>query len=241
MDAAGIDHAVLLGWYWEHQATADLQIVWFTDWIQAHPDRLSAFAPVLPSRDGKGLERTRRALDDGFRGIGELLPQIQGFTFKDEGFAALMALAREYQVPTNLHVTDPVAAVRSRSQVPTPLESFPQLFADFPENVFILAHWGGGLPFHELNRGSAALFRNVFYDTAASPLLYDPPIFRRVCDLIGSDRILFGTDYPLLTHPRLSNEPGFLLDLREARSSGLTEPELLQVLGGNARRLLRLS
>lgn len=240
MDAAGIDHAVMLGWYWENQATADLQIDWFTHWIRTHPDRLSAFAPVVPSRDGNRLESTRRALDNGFRGIGELLPQIQGFTFEDEAFAALMALAREYRVPTNLHATDPVAAVRSRFQVPTPLEDFVQLFADFPENVFILAHWGGGLPFHELNRGSDVLFRNVYYDTAASPLTYDPRIFRRVGDVIGSDRILFGTDYPLLTHPRLSKEAGFILDLKDARASGLSESELHHVLGGNARRLLRL-
>lgn len=240
MDAAGIDHAVLLGWYWENQATADLQIDWFTRWIRTYPDRLSAFVPVVPSRNGNGLEKTRRALDSGFRGIGELLPQIQGFTFKDEDFAALMALAREYQVPTNLHVTDPVAAVRSSVQVPTPLECFVQLFADFPENVFVLAHWGGGLPFHELTRGSGALFRNVYYDTAASSLVYDSRIFRRVCDVIGSDRVLFGTDYPLLTHPRLSKEPGFILDLKDARASELSESELHQVLGGNARRLLRL-
>lgn len=240
MDDAGVDHAVLLGWYWEHQATAEMQIEWFSHWIQTHPDRLSAFAPVVPSRDGIWLDTTRRALDSGFRGIGELLPRIQGFTFKDDCFAALMALALEYRVPINLHVTDPVAAIRRESQVPTPLEEFVQLFADFPENAFVLAHWGGGLPFHELNRNSSALFRNVFYDTSASPLLYPPQIFRRVCDVIGSDRILFGTDYPLLTHPRISREPDFRRDLQDARTSGLTEPELQQVLGGNARRLLRL-
>jgi len=240
MDEAGIDRVVLLGWYWEHQATADMQNGWFTNWIRAHPDRLSAFAAVTPSLNGNWLDSTRQALDNGFCGIGELLPQAQGFSFKEDSFAALMALAREYQLPTNLHVSDPVAAARSAALIPTPLEELVQMVSDFPENLFILAHWGGGLPFHELNRGMGARFRNVFYDTAASALLYDASVFRRVCDLVGAGRILFGTDYPLLTHPRTATKPGFTLDLQDARLSGLTEAELHRILGENTRRLLRL-
>jgi predicted TIM-barrel fold metal-dependent hydrolase len=69
-------------------------------------------------------------------------------------------------------------------------------------------------------------------------LLYDKAIYRRVCDLIGSERILWGTDYPLLTRPRRSRTPGLALDLEEVRAAGLSEVETTAILGGNAARLL---
>lgn len=241
MDSVGVDRVVLLGWYWENQATADLQNRWFADWTKAHPDRLSAFATVVPTPNSPWVDNVRRALDQGLCGIGELLPQAQGFTFKDESFATLMEIARGYRVPTTLHVTDSLSVSPGAYVIPTPLAGYVELVKDFPENIFILAHWGAGLPFYELNRTLSALFKNTYYDTSASALLYHPSVYRRVCDLIGADRILFGSDYPLLTHRRLTREPTFAHDLQDARASGLTEPELKQVLGENARRLLRLA
>ncbi|HRE82568.1 MAG TPA: amidohydrolase family protein [Opitutaceae bacterium] len=240
MDTAGVDHAVMLGWYWEHQETAELQNSWFIDWVKQHPDRLSGFASVVAGSGQRGLDATRRALDSGLRGLGELLPQAQGFSFKDESWAALMALAKEYGVATNLHVTDPLAITPGSCVKATPLEPYIDLVKDFPDNLFIFAHWGGGIPFYELNRRLRPLLKNVYYDTAASPLLYDPKVYAQVCDLIGPERILFGTDYPLLTHPRLTQTPEFVRDLEEARSSGLSKTQLELVLGENARRLFKL-
>lgn len=238
MDAAGVDRAVMLGWYWENQATAELQNSWFIDWVKQHPDRLAGFAAVRPG-DPAALDATRRALDAGLRGLGELLPQAQSFTFKDDSWAALMALAREYQVPVNLHVTDPLAITPGSCVKATPLEPYIDLVRDFPDTTFILAHWGGGIPFYELNRRLAKHLKNVYYDTAASPLLYDKSVYRSVCDMIGAERIIWGTDYPLFTHPSIEKVPNFRLDLDDAVTSGLTPAELDLVLGGNVSRLLR--
>jgi len=238
MDIAGVDRVVMLGWYWEHQSTADLQNQWFIEWVRAHPDRISGFAAAVCGDPGV-LESTRRALDAGLCGLGELLPQAQGFTFKDDSWTALMALAREYQFPTNLHVTDPLAITPGSCVKATPLEPYIELVRDFPDNTFILAHWGGGIPFYELNRRLGQNLKNVYYDTAASPLLYDKRVYRNICDIIGPERILWGTDYPLFTHPWIEKKPNFEHDLADARTSGLTPAELKLVMGGNARRLLR--
>jgi uncharacterized protein len=83
--------------------------------------------------------------------------------------------------------------------------------------------------------------RNVWYDTAASPLLYDARVFRQVVDLIGADRILFGSDYPLLLYPRKIREPAFDRFLEEIASAGLTEEEREKILGANFRRLIERS
>lgn len=238
MDRAGIEKAVLLGWYWEHQETCELQNRWFSGWTRAHPDRLLAFATVQPTSGERGLDDVRRALDAGFCGVGELLPQAQGFSFEDANWARLVALTVERGVPINLHATSAVAG--GPTSKATPLEDFVRLVRRFPAATFILAHWGGGLPFFfEYKPSLRAWFKNVYFDTSASSLLFDKNVFRRVVDLVGADRVLFGTDYPLLCYPRESQTPEFARALADARDAGLTDTELEQMLGGNLLRLLK--
>ena len=50
-----------------------------------------------------------------------------------------------------------------------------QAIKAFPEITWILAHWGGGLPFYGLMKKEAPeVLRNVYFDTAASPYIYRP-------------------------------------------------------------------
>jgi predicted TIM-barrel fold metal-dependent hydrolase len=72
---------------------------------------------------------------------------------------------------------------------------------------------------------------NVWFDTAATQLLYDDRIYRQAVDVIGADRILFASDFPLLDQKR-QLERVRLLKLDPAIANG--------VLGGNARQLLGL-
>lgn len=242
MDAAGVDRVVMQGWYWENQDTCDRQNRWFAEQVRAHPDRLSAFAAVNPAAGPRALEALERALDSGLRGVGELLPQAQGGRLDDDDWGRVFALAAARRAPVNLHVTDPVALAPGPGVKATPLDAYVAMLRAHPDTTFILAHWGGGLPFHELSPRLRPLFKNVYYDSAASALLYDPAVYRRVIDIVGAERVLWGTDYPLLTHPRLTREATFLHDLDEARgpAAALTPAELDLVLGGNAARLLRL-
>jgi predicted TIM-barrel fold metal-dependent hydrolase len=112
------------------------------------------------------------------------------------------------------------------------------LAKDFPAVKLILAHWGGGLPFYELNPHLRETLRNVAYDCAASPLLYDKRVFRQVIDLVGADRVLYGSDYPLLLYPREQRLPEFKRFLNDLVSAGLTAEEQEKVLGENLLRLI---
>jgi predicted TIM-barrel fold metal-dependent hydrolase len=73
--------------------------------------------------------------------------------------------------------------------------------------------------------------KNVYFDSAASPFLYKMEIFQMVRDLTGSEKILFGSDYPLLSPKRV---------LDQVESSGLTEDEKAGVAGNNAKLLLSM-
>ena len=72
---------------------------------------------------------------------------------------------------------------------------------------------------------------HVWYDTAATIYLYHNTIFPVVADLVGADRILFASDYGLLSQRRV---------LDHIRQSGLSAEAVEMVLGGNAQRLLGL-
>jgi predicted TIM-barrel fold metal-dependent hydrolase len=79
----------------------------------------------------------------------------------------------------------------------------------------------------------AALTRNVVYDTAASTYLYRPEVFRTVLDLVGPERVLWGSDHPVLGMRRFLK--------RTLGSAGLRSDELEPVLAGNARRVYRMN
>jgi len=239
MDRAGIEKCVLLGWYWQNQETCDLQNGWFANLIEAHPERLLAFAAVQPKGKQAALDSLERALDVGFCGIGELSPQAQEFAYDDPTFVRVLQIAVERCLPTTLHVTDPVVPTTAVAK-PTPLEDFVTLAKDFPTLKLILAHWGGGLPFYELNPRLQDILRNVSYDCAASALLYDKRVFRQVVDLVGADRVLYGSDYPLLLYPREQRLPEFKRFLNEVVGAGLTIEEQEKVLGGNLLRLVNV-
>ncbi len=73
------------------------------------------------------------------------------------------------------------------------------------------------------------VLQNVWFDTAASPFLYRPEMYRIAGEVVGFDKILFGSDYPLLKPQRYFKEMG---------AAGLTTDQMDQITGLNAQNLL---
>jgi predicted TIM-barrel fold metal-dependent hydrolase len=236
LDVAGIARAVLLGWYWRRPESCAAQNLFYADCVRRHPDRLAAFATLHPSA---GMEATlaevRRAREEGLVGVGELSPHAQGYLIDDPVFRAVLALAGELELPVNLHVSDP----ESRDypgKVPTPLADFLRLAREWPQTTFILAHWGGLLPLRE---PAARALTNIYYDTAASPLLYDAGIWQRFLSVVEAKHVLFGSDYPLNLYPRTAVEPELAMLVGEAQGAGLATAQLSAVMSGAAENLLQ--
>jgi len=240
MDEAGVERAVLLGWYWEHLESCRLQNRFYADCIRAYPDRLSAFASIHPEEGKEGEVAAFAELDwareHGLSGLGELSPHSVGWAVDDPLLAAILERAGDWGWPVNLHVTESDSRPYP-GKVETPLGDFLKLAEAHPRTRFILAHWGAGLPFVV----PTPLPKNLFFDTAASPLIYDPTIWRGFVDAVGAERVLFGSDYPLNLYPALSAQPEmrrFADELRE--HSGLTPDEIRVIGGDNARSVLGL-
>ncbi len=229
MDAAGVEKSVLLGWYWEQAENCAMQNRFYAECVRAHPDRLTAFATLQAAAGAGVLEIVKRARDEGFIGLGELSPHSRHFACDDAVWREVLALAGELKLPVNLHVTDP-GSRRYPGRVETPLEDFLRMARDFPGTTFILAHWGGGLAFEP----GDSLPANLLFDTAASPLLYGAEAWARGMAGAGAERILFGTDYPLVLYPKNETQPGMTGLLGEAGAAEVPS----EALGDNAARLL---
>jgi len=236
MDADGVARAVLLGWYWENPDTCAQQNAFYAACVRAHPDRLSAFATLHP-HGGREAARAelRRARDAGLVGLGELSPHSQGHGVDDPVFREVLDAAGELGLPVTLHVTDPDVAPYP-GRVMTPLEDFVTLARGHPRTTFILAHWGGLLPLRE---AAARELENVYYDTAASPLLYREDIWRRFLAVVPAERVLFGSDFPLNVYPRIDGEPGFARLIAEAHRAGPNGAQLKAIMHDNAARLVK--
>lgn len=232
MDAAGIERSVLLGWYWEKPESCAMQNRFYGECIRAHPDRLSAFATVHPAAGRAALAEVRRAKDEGLVGLGELSPHSQHVPLGDPIWRELMALAGELRLPVNLHVTD-VRTASYPGRVETPEADFIGLAREFPGTTFILAHWGGGLGFDAENRA----LKNLYYDSAASPLMHRSEVWRRAVDAVGAERILFGSDHPLRLYPKTEIGAGLATFVSEAKAA-LTAKAAEKVLGENVQRLI---
>lgn len=237
MDTSGIEQAVLLGWYWEQHRTCEEQFQWYAEIIQMHPERFLAFCPVHPVAGEQTMALMRRAHDCGFAGIGEMHPAAQGVALNHERVHQVIALADELNMPVNMHITEPVGRTHP-GRIPTPFETIQTLVEAFPNVSFIFAHWGGLLPFYEMNPAVRKAFRNVRYDTAASPLLYDTRIWKAAVDAVGPEKILFGSDYPLRLYPGTQEKANFVALINECTESGLSQDTQHKILYDNARRLL---
>ena len=233
MDRAGVERVVLLGWYWANAATCGLQNRFYGDCVRRHPDRLSAFATLQPlAGRQETLAELRRAHSDGLIGLGELSPHSQGYAVDHDVFQEVLQLAAELRLPVNLHATDPNSR-EYPGRVATPLDDFVSLAQAFPQVNFILAHWGGLLP---LRDPAVASSSNIFYDTAASPLVYDDSVWQRVLAVVPPEQVLFGSDYPLNLYPKLGHEPEMKRFIAEATAGGAAS----EVMSGNAVKVLRL-
>ena len=224
-----VEAAMVSGFPWRQERLWRRQHEVILEAMQRWPRKIIGLCNVNPL-DRSAAREVERCLAAGFRGVGELAWYVDDPGDDLEYYLAPLAeLSQHYQVPLLLHMNDPVgpaypgkAAIR--------LDAVYRLIQKFPEATWILAHWGGGLPFYGLLKKEAPeVFRRVYFDTAASPYLYRPAIYRLAAEMVGPEKILFGSDFPLLPPKR------YLKEMAEADLPGDWQE---MILGQNLARLL---
>jgi len=232
MDRDGVDASVILNGGW---ATQEL-CVQINDYIlestARYPKRLIGFCGTSLQSMEVAVSEIERCVRGGIRGVGELRLDSQSFRGSGpEVLSPVVEVIREHSLILLVHASEPVGHPYPGKGGATP-DILYSLITCFPDITLVCAHWGGGLPFYALMPEVKAAMNNVYFDTAASPFLYTPEVYRQVVELVGVEKVLFGSDYPLLAQRRL---------LREIESADLTPDAKEMVLSGNACRLLGIT
>jgi uncharacterized protein len=231
MGENGVDKSVVFGFPWQSAELFRRHNDFIMNAVQQHPDRLIGFGCFDPT-NREAAQEAERCLDGGLAGIGELAFYQSGID--DESLARLapiMDVCRERRRPILIHTNEPVGH-HYPGKTPNTLAQIYRLVERFSANTIVLAHWGGGLFFFSLLKKEVKdRLQNVYFDTAASPFLYDAAVYRIAIQAAGVDKILFGSDFPLIPPVRY---------FKEMDAAGLSGRERERICGTNALRLLEL-
>lgn len=229
MDEAGVDWSVILNAGWTNHKDCVRTNDYILEGAARHPKRLIPFCAIQPGAGPAALAELERCVRGGARGIGEMRSDTQGFDMADkEVMEPVAEAARKHNLIFLTHASEPVGHKYPGKGAIT-ADVLYRFIGMFPELTVVCAHWGGGLPFYALMPEVASALANTFFDTAATPFLYRPEIFKHVVEIVGPDRILFGSDNPLMSPRRVTSQ---------IESADLSQEAKAMILGGNAQRLL---
>ncbi len=198
--------------------------------VAAHPDRFSALAGLDPTEGMDGVRALERAVQDhGFIGA-HFYPHWFELPPDHARWYPFYAKCVELDIPVQLQVGqsliyDPRYPRRSVGQ-PITLDA---VACDFPELRIIGIHLG--IPWMDEMIAMAWKHANVFIGTDAHSPRYWPPQFVQFANTYGQDKVIFGTDFPVLD---------FVRTRAEIAAIGLRPGPLAKLLRDNARRVYRL-
>ena len=228
MDRNGVERAMVMGMGWTDPDVAMEANDYIIQAVIDNPSRLTGFCSVNPAWGDPVVTEVIRCSAAGLVGIGELHADTQSFDIGSvSAMAPVMEMARSDRLPVLVHASEPVGHRYPGKGSTTPDKLY-RFIQNFPGNVIICAHWGGGLPFYSLMPEVKESLKNVYFDSAASPFLYNPKVFAIMSELVGEGKVLFASDYPLLDISRL---------LEQARNAGLAPDVETALLSGNVAKL----
>lgn len=218
-EAAGIGRFLV-----QSVATTSEQVKSINDFIseqvKKYPDKFVGFAAMhldFPDTEAE-LER---AASMGLKGI-KLHPDFQRFYIDDEKAFRIYRAAEEMGLPILIHMGDSRTEFSKPARLAKILEKFPALDV-------IAAHFGG---WSEWDSAAAILGgKRLWTDCSSSLYALSPEHARRLIDAYGTDRVLFGTDYPMWTAKE---------ELERFERIPLTEREREMILHENAEKLLKI-
>jgi len=218
--------------------------------VELYPDRFAGaffFDPIGQN----ALENATRIFDELNLKLICLFPAMHHFSVGDnENVKAIVGLVRDRPgTAMFVHCGSLSVGIRGKIGLPSKFDlrySNPfevhKLASEFPDVNFIIPHFGAGM-FRETLM-AADLCPNIYLDTSSSNkcVKYEAggvdltQVFCRTLDVIGGERLLFGTDSSVF--PRGWNQEVFENQVRILDEIGISQQTAKAIFGGNLRRLL---
>jgi aminocarboxymuconate-semialdehyde decarboxylase len=228
--------------------------------VADQPRRFAALGATVPLQDiDLAVAEMHRVVDDlGFKGL-QIGGTIAGHNLDEPRFRPFWKAVAAKGIPVILHPDGYQESQRFGSYFMTncignPLETmvaasrmiFSGLFEELPDLKLVLLHGGGYLPFYSSradhtwkvrpetrvnipDHPPSYYMKRLFYDT----MVFEPLYLRHLVDVVGSDRVMAGTDFPF---DMGETDPLGLIDNTE----GLTDTERIAMKGANAMRVFEL-
>ena len=214
--------------------------------VALHPGRFFGFFMLDPLQPD-AQERVEAAAATPYLHCMCLFPALHTYSVTDARLVPLLEMASDSGLAVFVHCGAISVGVRKKLNLPSqfdmrysnPLDLHP-VALHFPKIRFIVPHFGAGL-FREALM-LADLCPNVFLDTSSTNrwMAYEGldlrTVFQRSIDLLGTERLLFGTDSSFF--PRGWHAAIFEQQVKAIYEIGLDETQARQILGGNLERLL---
>jgi uncharacterized protein len=204
------------------------------DVARSNADVLIPFASVDPNKPEAVDEATRLIRDHGVRGF-KLHPNLQAFFPNDEAVYPLYAAIQDAGLPVLFHTGHSGigsglpggGGIRLKYSNPIYVDD---VAVDFPDLKIVLAH--PSFPWQDEAISIALHKQQVYIDLSGWSPKYFPSQLVQYANTLLRDRVLFGSDYPMITPDR------WLADFEQAGFKDDVRPLILKQ---NAARLLGLS
>ena len=199
-----------------------------------HADVAIPFASINPHRGADGVAQARRLIRDyKVRGF-KFHPSVQEFFPNDRLAYPLYEVIAEAKLPALFHTGQTGVGAQIKAGGGIRLKySHPMLLddvaVDFPDMPIIMAH--PSFPWQEEALSVATHKPQVYIDLSGWSPKYFPPILVQYMNTLLKDKILFGSDYPVMSPER------WMADFETLKVKDEVKPLIMKL---NAARLLGL-
>jgi len=229
LDNNNFDKAVVFGFAFRDTGLCRYVNDYVIEKVKEFSKRLIGFAVTAAGKDSE--KEINRCFNAGLKGVGELFPQRQEFALENKKETETITEAcKNMDIPLLLHANEGVGHFYP-GKTDISLKQLETFVINNPELKIIFAHFAGGLLFYETMKEIKKNFTNVYYDISGAPFLYDYRIYNMIKALGICDRILFGSDFPILSPSRYFGD---------FEKSGLSGEETQNILCENAKRILKI-
>lgn len=225
MDEAGVDISLLSAWQGPRGSLISNQEV--SDQIDRAPERFRGLASADLNNPMQAVREIRKWVD-GKKFVGvRVVPWLWDLPPNDRRYYPIYAACVDLGVPfcTQIGHTGPLL----RSETGRLIPYLEDVLLDFPELVVVGGHVG--FPWIDELISLTIKFPNFHVDTSAYAVHRLPPNFIDYMKGIGSKRVMFGTNWPMLSPSKC---------LKQLEDLGLSQDQTKAFLHGNARRVFKL-
>jgi predicted TIM-barrel fold metal-dependent hydrolase len=225
MDASDVDMALLAAWHGPMGTLISNDDVAAA--VQAHPDRFRGLACVDLTKPMAAIREIRHWVAEGFVGV-RVVPWLWNLPPNDRRYYPVYVACVEAGVPfcTQIGHTGPLCP----SELGRPIPYLDEVLLDFPELVVVGGHVG--YPWIHEVLSLAMKYPNFYVDTSAYVVHRLPQELVAYVAGSGRTRVMFGTNWPMLSPARA---------LERLDGLGLDNDARHLFLAGNARRVFRLT